>query len=420
MQHIFHGRDFLPHGIQQRCFTTLVWDNIDFAEDDISGHGTTHSTNGAMIQRCQPISEQEPTSNTSVKRTRPRSITPSATYIPPFYGCGEKRGPQGIGHNINRLQNAHEDALKEPQKLDMAYNLIRIKYAEIPGWTGFNTVLSSVPQMSVVAYLPVIDSNPTQMGTVQMILKSSISYADRLDQEVVVVVFDQAIYAKAQQIRWQNAYLDILNESELSSAIEIVKMLHVGYLCKNINEPLQNSAFNNLVASFKEFISKMVKENATFAFWASYEEMVQQLLFLTRATRTGNWELHLAAIRNVLPWMFAYDRTNYVRYLPAYYLQMCDLPETHPIAYEALVSGEFVVQRNDSYGFAQVECDLCIEQTCNRDAKSKGGIVGYSTNSGAVLRWFLTQHECSAIMNECKMMAGKSDLSTTRVYQILV
>ncbi|KAJ8023132.1 hypothetical protein HOLleu_38227 [Holothuria leucospilota] len=491
MQQISHGRDFLPQGIQQSCFTTLVWDNIDFAEDTISGHGTTHSTNGVMIQRCHPISEQESTSKSSITRTGARSITPSAVHIPPFHGCGEKRGPQGIGNKLNLQQNAHEDALKEPQKLDMAYNLIRLKYAEIPGWTGFNTLLSSVPQMSVVAYLPVIDSNPTQMDTVQMILKNSISYADRLDQEVIVLVFDQAIYSKAQQIRWQNeefqkrlvirlgmfhtkiaylacigkrfreagladilvesgivahgslnsvmnghhynrsvrahkvmyealcklqwqAYLDSLNESELSSATEIVKLLHCGYLCKNMNEPLQSSAFNNLVASFKEFISKMVKENATFAFWASYVEMVQQLLFLTRATRTGNWELHLAAIRNILPWMFACDRTNYARYLPAYYLEMCDLPETHPSAYEALVSGEFAVQRNDSYGFAQVECDLCIEQTCNRDSKTKGGIIGYSTNSGAVLRWLLTQHECSAIMNECKVMAGKSDLSTKR------
>lgn len=48
-------------------------------------------------------------------------------------------------------------------------------------------------------------------------------------------------------------------------------------------------------------------------FWLTYLDMVGLLLQFIRATRTGNWSLHLACIENMLPWFFAYDRQNYSR-----------------------------------------------------------------------------------------------------------
>ena len=45
-------------------------------------------------------------------------------------------------------------------------------------------------------------------------------------------------------------------------------------------------------------------------FWKSYIVMVTLLLRFIQP-REGNWNLHLACIRDMLPWMFAYDRTNY-------------------------------------------------------------------------------------------------------------
>ena len=47
----------------------------------------------------------------------------------------------------------------------------------------------------------------------------------------------------------------------------------------------------------------------------SYIEMVEVLLNLTRASREGNWLLYLASIRDIITWVFAYDHTNYARYL---------------------------------------------------------------------------------------------------------
>jgi len=95
----------------------------------------------------------------------------------------------------------------------------------------------------------------------------------------------------------------------------------------------------------------------------------------------------------MMPWFFAYDRTNYARYAPAYWLEMMNLYKTHPYINQHLLQGEFVVQRQTAYGFSQIACDQTIEQTANRDSKTKGGLTGITVNKGAVHRWILSHPE---------------------------
>ena len=141
-------------------------------------------------------------------------------------------------------------------------------------------------------------------------------------------------------------------------------------------------------------------------YWWSYIEMVSLLLRFIRSIREGNWKLYLACIRDMLPWMFAYDRINYSRYLSVYLLDMKSLEEKHPGVMSAFQAGEFVVQRSNGSAFSQVPVDQTIEQTVNRDTKTKGGIIGFSVNKGAVQRWLLTSHERAAIAQACREMAG--------------
>ena len=82
-------------------------------------------------------------------------------------------------------------------------------------------------------------------------------------------------------------------------------------------------------------------------FRRSYLEMVSLLLTLIRATREGNWSLHLECTREMLPWYFANDHVNYAHYLPVYLLHMIQLPETHPEAQMMLENGECGVHAED-------------------------------------------------------------------------
>ena len=52
-----------------------------------------------------------------------------------------------------------------------------------------------------VGYMPVIDALPTELATVKEILKRSEEIADKLNLRHFFLVFDEAIFAKVQQIR---------------------------------------------------------------------------------------------------------------------------------------------------------------------------------------------------------------------------
>ena len=131
--------------------------------------------------------------------------------------------------------------------------------------------------------------------------------------------------------------------------------------------------------------------------------MVATLLSPIRATREGNWELHLECIKAVFPWFFAYDRNNYARFLPVYLVDMLELPDTYPEAYSMLSQGDFGVQRTTSQGFSQLPVDQTIKQTLNRNTKTKGGIIGFSLKKGAVQQWMLTAHARASFVDQWRL-----------------
>lgn len=84
--------------------------------------------------------------------------------------------------------------------------------------------------------------------------------------------------------------------------------------------------------------------------------MVEILLGLITASREGDWMLHLACIRAMIPWCFAYDQINYARYLPYYYSQMSRLPDEHPDVHAEFMQGSFSVELGSKKYFWP---DLC-------------------------------------------------------------
>ena len=58
--------------------------------------------------------------------------------------------------------------------------------------------------------------------------------------------------------------------------------------------------------------------------------MVNILLNTICAIRLGQWELLLECIRDMLPYVFAYDKINYARYLTCMLGEMLSLKEECP------------------------------------------------------------------------------------------
>ena len=155
------------------------------------------------------------------------------------------------------------------------------------------------------------------------------------------------------------------------------------------------------------------KDSATFGFWDEFIEMVEILLRFVRAERAGDWNLHIDSLSDMLPYFFAYDRINYARWGSVYFADMKSLPWSAKEVHEEFLSGNHPVKRSGG-SFNQVWTDLALEQSINRDSKTKGGIIGFTQQRDAVNRWYLTAHTRASIVSSTKAMCGNEDIELLR------
>lgn len=385
-------------------------------------------------------------------------------------------------------EGAHLDGQQIANLTDLTFALSRFPHQHgclLPSWTAYNAALSAlpIPVETKIFYLPVIDASPTDNSTVYTILLKSVQIADVIQQESIVLVVDQAIYCKLQQIRWKDpnlmkrtvirlgefhtamaflacigkrfgdagfqevlleagvvahgslngvisghhynrslrahklfcealehlrwqSFVKTLPDDERTAASNLLLQLQLSFPTDAHSRLTSGDGWAHLMGEYVAFIQSHL-HLPTFAFWSSYIDMVRLALAFIRATREANWNLHLSTVRSFIPWFFAYDHTNYSRYLPAYWLEMQQLSKSHPGVHAAFMDGEFAVQRQRDHGFSGVAADQTIEQTVNRDTKMKGGVVGSTTSKGYFHRWILSQHLRAEIQQECEEMAGK-------------
>ena len=104
------------------------------------------------------------------------------------------------------------------------------------------------------------------------------------------------------------------------------------------------TAFTN---SLKEFIENGLQVSNQFKFWNTFlQDVVSVVRDLARSHREGVWELHLSAIPRALPLFFAFDRTNYKRWVPLYFEDCMALPAVFPKIYDSFQKGGFVERQN--------------------------------------------------------------------------
>ena len=65
-----------------------------------------------------------------------------------------------------------------------------------------------------------------------------------------------------------------------------------------------------------------------------------------RSLWDGDFELYVKVLDELCPWLFAFDHTNYARWVPVHVKDLVELPVKHPEVYEEFMKGNFVVQRS--------------------------------------------------------------------------
>jgi hypothetical protein len=121
---------------------------------------------------------------------------------------------------------------------------------------------------------------------------------------------------------------------------------------------MESPSFHEIADLFEEYKEYLRNGCSPLScFWMSYIDLVEIMLRMNRASREGNWQMHLAAIHDMIPWCFSYDKINYARYLSAYYSEMCHLPTEHPEVQSYLEAGGFSVQLTSENNFGKIPVD---------------------------------------------------------------
>ncbi len=99
-----------------------------------------------------------------------------------------------------------------------------------------------------------------------------------------------------------------------------------------------------------------------------------------RAERTGHWDLHLEAVRDMLPFLAASGHNNYAKSLTLYLEDMMNIKKTAPKVWEAFQNGLHAVRRSNR-SWAGLSTDLVIEQDLMRTMKSTSTFILKSNES---------------------------------------
>ena len=211
-------------------------------------------------------------------------------------------------------------------------------------------------------------------------------------------------YAKDHQLPWLDS--DTFN---LMDNLEKAFKENDHHDIPAVASELEKKISNSILEAVEQFKTVGVEKSSTFKYWVSFLQAGDILLKLLRADREANFELHLDTVLETVQYFFLAGRVNYARYTTAYIAEMRGLERSHLQMFQHMQNGGFVVKRSNRV-FNCVPTDQALEQSINKDAKSKGGVIGFTLRKGALLRWLLTRHISSCYSDRLRELCVASKL----------
>lgn len=157
-----------------------------------------------------------------------------------------------------------------------------------------------------------------------------------------------------------------------------------------------NDLLKSLAMRFDEMKSKLLAYR-TAKIWHQYMDMVDLLRDFIRSKRTENWKLHLSTLKKMIPYFAAAGHNHYAKCSQIYSQQMEELENNHPEVFNNFMKGHHVIRRSDRF-WAGLSCDLTIEQSLMRAAKSRGGFTrGGGCCEDQRMVWIQSIPACTAV-----------------------
>ena len=98
-----------------------------------------------------------------------------------------------------------------------------------------------------------------------------------------------------------------------------------------------------LLDNLNKICNEIKESNRTAKLWIQYFELVQIMRLFIRSERTGDWHLHLYAVKQMLPYLHAAGHLHYAKSAHLYLQQMEELSAEIDILFAE--SGYFTIRR---------------------------------------------------------------------------
>lgn len=146
------------------------------------------------------------------------------------------------------------------------------------------------------------------------------------------------------------------HEDDLSAVRKLLEQVLNGE--SSMDDIIDSKAIDNIIAKLQKEKSSL--EDLRMAqLWILYMDMIDILRKFIKAERTGNWLLHLQAVRDMLPFFAAAGHHHYAKSGYLYLQQMEELYDKHPEIYSKFKERYHVIRRTDRF-WAGLSTDLVI------------------------------------------------------------
>jgi hypothetical protein len=463
-----------PGNLRKNVFTTGALDNLDWDPSSTTATGSFHGTAISVVNHVsasRPGDARDPlTLNGYSPHKTIGSLPDEYTVVPPAF----LRNKSPIVPRTNGPVTPSADAAYEKQKNDeeerewlkTVTDLIakeQLENNDMISWAGFHSLRNpELRPKATMALMPLFSDyaqSPAMVKHGMNITKGIIQFLN--PGQTPVITMDQPLYSIAKQLQWdcpetlgEDKYVimlgglhtemvilktigDWLDGSGWTDAINLAKITTAGRAEALISasntartryvhqvtlatlHQLQLTAFTELKdcsLSFDEWCKEMSANHPQFRFWDTVKKLELILCQFIKSLRTGNFELYVNALNDIMPWICALDHGHYARWLPVHIRDMVSLKETNTDVYNEFKNGKFVVQRSER-SFSSMALDQAHEQL-NKDIKGDGGAIGLMENPTALRRWMLAGPELARIIGEYEDSTDVGPGSMVRKWEI--
>ena len=197
--------------MKQGFFTQAATDNSDYMQENASQHITNtvlyqYPLSGTFSDKSFPM-------KTGGKRRRSVNVPEepllhivegSKPDIPSYF--------KNVKLNDFIVQEPSKERLKSIDKnlvwgisRHISVNYFNLEIQEIPGWSGFHSVLScKLSTPTILGNCRAVPSPPTDKNVVFTVLVSVKNMMNRIGQHPAIVTCDEAVYALAKEVQWMS------------------------------------------------------------------------------------------------------------------------------------------------------------------------------------------------------------------------